>query len=172
MGVLQRTLSDVSASQTMGGDCPSATPDAPGPRNDGQFSGDSHLQLAFARETGKRSLGGLLGIAAQQLARSFQLRGQLFEHLLLDSRVAMLEAVELTRQSTVNLHYVALLGRAHESLTRGESLSSAISAGGLIDPAVCQAVKNGERTGQIGPVLSSMAERIVVGHLRWGNGRH
>jgi type II secretory pathway component PulF len=78
--------------------------------------------------------------------------------LLLDSRVAMLEAVELTRQSTVNLHYVALLGRAHESLTRGESLSSAISAGGLIDPAVCQAVKNGERTGQIGPVLSSMAD--------------
>src|SRR5205814_10623326 len=86
-------------------------------------------------------------------ARSARLMG-----LLLDSRVAMLEAVELTRQSTVNLHYVALLGRAHESLTRGESLSSAISAGGLIDPAVCQAVKNGERTGQIGPVLSSMAD--------------
>lgn len=95
----------------------------------------------------------------QRLVRSFSTaRFARLMGLLLDSRVAMLEAVELTRQSTVNLHYVALLGKAHESLTRGEPLSSAIAQGGLIDPAVCQAVKNGERTGQIGPVLSSMAD--------------
>lgn len=78
--------------------------------------------------------------------------------LLLDSRVPMLEALELTRQATTNFHYIALLTRAQEVLTRGDSLSVAIGGGGLIDPAVCQAVRNGERSGQLGPVLSSMAD--------------
>jgi type IV pilus assembly protein PilC len=78
--------------------------------------------------------------------------------LLLDSKVPMLESLDLTRQATANLQYVALLVRAQESLTRGESLSNAISAGGLIDISVCQAVKNGERTGQVGTVLTSMAD--------------
>jgi type II secretory pathway component PulF len=80
--------------------------------------------------------------------------------LLLDSKVPMLECLDLTRQATANIHYAALLERAQESLTRGEPLSSAISAGGLIDLSVCQAVKNGERTGQLGPVLSSMADYL------------
>jgi hypothetical protein len=40
MGVLHRMLTDFSPSQAIGGDWPSATPDAPGPRNEGQFVGD------------------------------------------------------------------------------------------------------------------------------------
>jgi type II secretory pathway component PulF len=78
--------------------------------------------------------------------------------VLLDSKVPMLECLDLTRQATVNINYIALLQRAQDSLTRGEPLSSAIAAGGLIDLSVCQAIKNGERTGQLGTVLSSMAD--------------
>jgi len=78
--------------------------------------------------------------------------------LLLDSKVPMLECLELTRQATTNSHYVALMDRAKDSLTRGESLSSAVSSGNLLEPSVCQAVRNGERSGQLGPVLSSMAD--------------
>jgi type II secretory pathway component PulF len=78
--------------------------------------------------------------------------------LLLDSKVAMLESLELTRQATGNTQYIALLQRAQDSLTKGESLSTAISSGGLLEASVCQAIKNGERTGQLGPVLTSMAD--------------
>jgi type IV pilus assembly protein PilC len=78
--------------------------------------------------------------------------------LLLESRVPMLECLQLTRDASANVHYIALLASAEEALTRGESLSSAITAGGLIEPSVCEAVRNGERTGQIGPVLTSMAD--------------
>src|SRR5947209_13505017 len=39
IGVFQRTLRPESAFQAVGGCWPSATPDAPGPRNEGQFCG-------------------------------------------------------------------------------------------------------------------------------------
>src|SRR5262245_59185938 len=54
MGVFQRTLVDRSPSQAIGGDCPSATPDAPGPRNDGQLIGDA----AARAESTSRSRSG------------------------------------------------------------------------------------------------------------------
>lgn len=80
--------------------------------------------------------------------------------VLLESKVPMLESLELTRDASSNLHYAALLMRASESLQRGEPLSSAVSAGGIIDASVCEALKSGERTGQVGPVLSNMADFI------------
>lgn len=80
--------------------------------------------------------------------------------VLLESRVPMLECLELTREASSNLHYAALLTRASEALQRGEPLSSAIGAGGIIDPSVCEAVRSGEKTGQVGPVLTSMADFI------------
>jgi type IV pilus assembly protein PilC len=80
--------------------------------------------------------------------------------VLLESRVSMLECLELTREASPNLHYAALLTRASDALQRGEPLSSAIGAGGIIDASVCEAVKSGERTGQVGPVLSNMADFI------------
>jgi len=80
--------------------------------------------------------------------------------VLLESKVPMLECLELTRLASPNVHYAALLTRAHEALQRGEPLSSAITHGGIIDASVCEAVKSGERTGQVGAVLSSMADFI------------
>jgi type IV pilus assembly protein PilC len=78
--------------------------------------------------------------------------------LLLQSKVPMLECLELTQQSCSNIHYAELLARAQESLTRGEPFSGAIASGGLISDSVREAVRNAERTGQVGPVLSSMAD--------------
>ncbi len=80
--------------------------------------------------------------------------------VLLESRVPMLECLELTRQASPNLHYSALLGRAHDALQRGEPLSSVLGQGAIIEPSVCEAVRSGERTGQVGPVLSNMADFI------------
>lgn len=77
---------------------------------------------------------------------------------LLDSKVPMLESLVLTREASGNGHYIRLLDRTQEALTRGEPFSGAIGAGGLINPSVCEAVRNAERTGQVGAVLSSMAD--------------
>lgn len=78
--------------------------------------------------------------------------------LLLQSKVPMLECLDLTRQASSNVHYAELMTRAEEALTRGEPFSGAIASDGLIAPAVCEAVRNAERTGQVGEVLSSMAD--------------
>jgi type IV pilus assembly protein PilC len=111
-------------------------------------SGISRLHMFLLRAP---RLGGICrGMATARFAR---LMG-----LLLESRVPMLECLELTRDASVNVHYVRLIGQAQEALTRGEPLSSAITAGGLVEPSVCEAIRNGERTGQIGPVLTSMAD--------------
>jgi type IV pilus assembly protein PilC len=110
---------------------------------------------------GRRALHGFL-VGAPHLGRMFRgfatARFARLMGLLLDSRVPMLECLELTRDASANVHYIDLLSGAHAALTRGEPLSSAISVGGLIEPSVCEAVRNGERTGQIGPVLTSMAD--------------
>jgi type II secretory pathway component PulF len=96
-------------------------------------------------------LGGV--VRAFATARFARLMG-----LLLESKVPMLECLDLTRQATTHTDYIAMLERAQEALTKGESLSNAVSNGKLLEPSVCQAVRNGERTGQLGPVLSSMAD--------------
>jgi type II secretory pathway component PulF len=78
--------------------------------------------------------------------------------LLLEAKVPMLESLQLTREAAINTHYVHLLEHIEDSLTRGETFSSAISHDNLIAGSVCEAVRNAERTGQVGPVLSSMAD--------------
>jgi type IV pilus assembly protein PilC len=78
--------------------------------------------------------------------------------LLLESKVPLLECLELTRASTVNTHYIALLDRSRDGLTRGESFSQTLGGTTLITASVCEAIRNGERSGQVGTVLSSMAD--------------
>lgn len=78
--------------------------------------------------------------------------------LLLEAKVPMLECLQLTREASVNIHYIRLMDRIQDCLTRGETFSSAIGYDGLISGSVCEAVRNAERTGQVGPVLSSMAD--------------
>lgn len=95
-----------------------------------------------------------------RLARSFSTaRIARLVGILVESKIQLLEALELTRQACTNVHYIELVGRAQEEVTRGETLSGALTTpDALIHPSVCEAVRNGERTGQIGRVMISMAE--------------
>jgi type II secretory pathway component PulF len=77
---------------------------------------------------------------------------------LLESRVALLEALQLTRQSAVNPHYVELLARAEDAVSRGEPVSAVLGSSDLVSACVQEAIKNGEQTGQIGQPLLHMAE--------------
>jgi len=78
--------------------------------------------------------------------------------VLLNSKVPLLDALRLVKQGTPNVLYAKLIGRAEEAVTRGDAVSSAFATGGLIAPNVYEAVRNGERSGQIGPVLLNLAE--------------
>jgi len=43
-------------------------------------------------------------------------------------------------------------------VTRGETVTSALEGSSLISPSVVEALRSGERTGQVAPVLLSIAD--------------
>src|SRR5690554_240141 len=73
--------------------------------------------------------------------------------VLLQSRVPLLEALELTRESCTNTLYADLLVRTQEAVTRGEPISASLTEGGLIAESVAEAIRNGERSGRVAEVL-------------------
>jgi type II secretory pathway component PulF len=78
--------------------------------------------------------------------------------MLLDSHMPLLDVLKLIRDTTPNICYVALIVRAEELVTQGESISTAFAETDLISPSVCQMVRSGEQSGQIAPLLTNVAE--------------
>ena len=78
--------------------------------------------------------------------------------VLLEGKVALLDALALTRQASGNSLYAALIERAEQNVTRGETVTSALEGSSLISPSVVEALRSGERTGQVAPVLLSIAD--------------
>jgi type II secretory pathway component PulF len=78
--------------------------------------------------------------------------------VLLTSKVQLLDALRLTRLGTLNHHYSDLLNRAELAVTRGEPISSAFARADLVPANIYEALRNGERSGQVGPLLLNMAE--------------
>jgi len=79
---------------------------------------------------------------------------------LIESKVPLLEAIELTRGACKNGEYVQLMINAGEAVTRGEPVSSAFADIKLINPSVCEAIRNGERSGQVGKLLLNISEYL------------
>lgn len=84
--------------------------------------------------------------------------------VLLEAKVALLDALQLTRQSAGNVLYAEMLERAEQIVTKGENVSTAFTARAgereLIPVSVCEALRSGERTGRMGAVLVSIAEAM------------
>jgi type II secretory pathway component PulF len=78
--------------------------------------------------------------------------------VLLESRVPLLDALQLTKNAAVSPSYVELLTRAEDAVSRGEPISAVLGQTDLINPAVQEALRNGEATGQLGGPLVQMAE--------------
>lgn len=116
----------------------------------GTASGREALHLALIRmpQVGRMTRG----FATARIAR---LLG-----VLLESKVPLLDSLVLTREACSNVHYARLLERTQEIVTRGEPLSVAIGHGGLIGGGVVEAVRNAERAGRLGPVLTGLADFI------------
>lgn len=78
--------------------------------------------------------------------------------VLLDGKVTLLESLELTRDSVTNTYYRNLIIDAEDAVAHGENISDVFERSGLIVPAVTEALRNGERTGQMASVLNQMAD--------------
>ncbi|CAN5852243.1 type II secretion system F family protein [soil metagenome] len=77
--------------------------------------------------------------------------------VLLEAKVGLIEALQLTRQATAHSEYVRLLTSAEERVTRGENLAVALTDPHLMSPSIIEAIASAEKTGQVGPVLSQVA---------------
>jgi type II secretory pathway component PulF len=77
---------------------------------------------------------------------------------LIESRVPLIDALQLTRGAMRNGHYNHLLVLAEQAVVRGEPISTAFEDARLINPSVCEAIRNGERSGQVGKLLLNISE--------------
>lgn len=78
--------------------------------------------------------------------------------ILLQGRVQLVEALQLTGGACANYHYAKLVASACDAVTRGESLAAAFGDKRLIAPSVQEAILSGERSGQLGPLLTTLAD--------------
>ncbi len=79
---------------------------------------------------------------------------------LLDAKVPMIEALELTRRSVSHHAFAEMLDRAEHGVTKGEPVSTAFIESGLFIPASAQAVRNGEQSGRLAEVLVHIADYL------------
>jgi type II secretory pathway component PulF len=77
---------------------------------------------------------------------------------LIESRVPLLDALQLTRQAAVILPYQVLLQHAEDAVGRGEPISAVLGHTDLIAPCIQEALRNGETSGQMGQPLLHMAD--------------
>ena len=77
---------------------------------------------------------------------------------LVQSGVGVLDTLELARGSTRNGRFQRLFDEMHEAVTSGGQLSAAFENSGVMDPSVCQAVRTGEDSGNLGEALTYCAD--------------
>lgn len=80
--------------------------------------------------------------------------------VMLDSHLPLQEALKHIRLVTGNAQYARMIDRAEQYLTRGEALSSAFNDPRLIHPAVYEAIRNGEQSGQVAKLAITIADFI------------
>ncbi len=79
---------------------------------------------------------------------------------LLDAKVPMIEAIDLTRRSVKHHGFAGLLDRAERVVTKGDPVSTAFIESDLFVPSAAQAIRNGEQTGRMSEVLVHIADYL------------
>lgn len=79
---------------------------------------------------------------------------------LLEAKVPMIEALELTRRSVKHKGFSDLLAKAGQVVTKGEPVSTAFIGSSLFVPSSAHAVRNGEQTGRMAEVLVHVADYL------------
>lgn len=79
---------------------------------------------------------------------------------LLGASVPFLDALQLTKAGVSNPAYVRLLTAAETSVTDGEPVSSPFARSPLISPQFSEAMRSGEQSGRLAPVLTALASHL------------
>ncbi len=119
--------------------------------------------LAAGTRAGKRTAMNValrlpvIGLAIKSLAtaRIARVMG-----VLLEGKVQMVDALQLTREATGVEAFAALITRAEDFVLRGDAVSAAWEGSSLIPASVVEAVRSGERTGRVGTVLLTLADNM------------
>lgn len=114
-------------------------------------------------EGGRRRVQGLMLVLPRVggIVRSFATaRTARLLGTLLEARVPMIEAIELTRRATTNYRFIELMNRAERMVTKGEPVSAALIESDLFVASAAQAVRNGEQTGRLAEVLVHIADYL------------
>jgi type II secretory pathway component PulF len=77
--------------------------------------------------------------------------------VLVEGKVPLLDSIRLARGSTAHAMYADLMSRAENAIVKGDTLASELERSPLVSPSVCEAVRSGEKTGQLGKVLLTLA---------------
>ncbi len=88
-------------------------------------------------------------------ARIFRILG-----LLVESSVPLLEALKLTRNTTRNHLYHNIMKKAHDSVLHGQSMHEVFLYSKYIPPSIAQMVHTGEENGQVGKVMTMLADYL------------
>jgi type IV pilus assembly protein PilC len=121
------------------------------------------LVLALRSAAGKAWLDGVLmsspqvGAMARGLvtARIARVLG-----VLLEGKVPLLDSLRLTKAAAGSRKFEQLLERAEAGVTRGENMSAVLASSPLMSPSVIEAIRSGERSGQLAPVLLMVADAL------------
>ncbi|MHC4609574.1 MAG: type II secretion system F family protein, partial [Planctomycetota bacterium] len=66
--------------------------------------------------------------------------------------------LDLARETTRNGQFRSLFGMLDDAVAAGNPLSNALEASGLIQPAICQAIRTGEESGNLGTAMTYAAD--------------
>jgi type IV pilus assembly protein PilC len=118
------------------------------------------LVLFFRSEQGRRFLSRamvrvpLFGIIVRNVifARLCRIWGQ-----LLESKVGLVDAVELTMQSTSSLDFQELLHEVREAITQGNPIGPPLRSSWLLPRTFAAAIATGEESGRLGDSLLFVA---------------
>jgi type II secretory pathway component PulF len=78
--------------------------------------------------------------------------------VLMAGHVPLLKALNLIRRCAGNVHYAALIERAEEMVSKGDSLYAAFNDTELMSPSVLEAIRSGESSGRIDELMGNMAD--------------
>jgi len=94
--------------------------------------------------------------------RSRLIQGQIFRTMgmLLESRVDVLDTLDLVRESTRNRRFQKLFDDLQGAVTSGGRLSTAFEASTIVEPYICQAIYTGEDSGSLGASMTFCADML------------
>ena len=94
-------------------------------------------------------------IASIIIARIFRLIG-----LLIQANVPLLDALDLTRLSTRHYLFAKMMQDTHDHVLVGQPMHEVMTQSKLISPSMTQMVQTGEENGQVGKVMTLLADYL------------